>query len=242
MLWSILYTSIRASPPTLHMWTSKNISHIQALLMSNFFSNPTHKTETGTASKYVGETTNSNPVGQIKLSTQLETRSSEQIVRWWVCLLHCSMAPPGLWKLWTLLGFPVVDSLDLSDEPLIQDLQCRVTYWHWWRCSNLGTCWVWYQVYCILGLLLILIIMWVCIIYYWVSWCFFPFKKIPKQSLIDWQEVQIQLACLHCSKSCQGGQILIPIWILELCLSVKQNPLWNEAHCHCQFQSGGKEQ
>jgi hypothetical protein len=75
MLWSILYTSIRASPPTLHMWTSKNISHIQALLVSNFFSNPTHKTETGTASKYVGETTNSNPVGQIKLSTQLETRS-----------------------------------------------------------------------------------------------------------------------------------------------------------------------
>jgi len=35
------------------------------------FSNPTHKTETGTTNRR--ETTNSNPPGQIKLSNQSET-------------------------------------------------------------------------------------------------------------------------------------------------------------------------
>jgi hypothetical protein len=35
------------------------------------FSNPTHKTETGTTNRWV--TTNSNPPGQIKLSSQSET-------------------------------------------------------------------------------------------------------------------------------------------------------------------------
>ncbi len=55
----------------------KIISHIQGL-DANFFSNPTHQTETG--SLQIGgslETTNSNPLGPIKLSTQLETGNSQ---------------------------------------------------------------------------------------------------------------------------------------------------------------------
>jgi len=52
--------------------TCKSISHLQ-VLVTNFFSTPTHKTET--TSRW--ETTNSNPLDQIKLSTQLETGNSQ---------------------------------------------------------------------------------------------------------------------------------------------------------------------
>jgi hypothetical protein len=41
------------------------------------FSNPTPKTETGTGSRC--ETINSNPLGPIKLSTQSETTSNQEI-------------------------------------------------------------------------------------------------------------------------------------------------------------------
>jgi hypothetical protein len=61
------------------MGPCKIISHIEGL-DANFFSNPTHQTETG--SLQVGgslETTNSNPLGPIKLSTQLETGNSQYI-------------------------------------------------------------------------------------------------------------------------------------------------------------------
>jgi hypothetical protein len=44
------------------------------LYLLTFFSNPTDKTETGTAS--TSETTNSNPLGSIKLSNQSEAGSS----------------------------------------------------------------------------------------------------------------------------------------------------------------------
>jgi hypothetical protein len=57
-------SGLRASPAVLSMWACKNISHIQVLV--TFFSNPTHKTEIGTANRW--ETTNSNPSGPIKPS------------------------------------------------------------------------------------------------------------------------------------------------------------------------------
>ncbi len=60
---------IRASPAVLRMW---NISHVQ-VLVTYFFCNHTHKTETGTANMW--EVTNSNPSGPIKLSRQSETGS-----------------------------------------------------------------------------------------------------------------------------------------------------------------------
>jgi len=55
----------------------KNNSHIQ-VVVTNFFSNSTHKTETGTASWWE-TTTNSNPLGPIKLSSQSETGSNQYI-------------------------------------------------------------------------------------------------------------------------------------------------------------------
>jgi hypothetical protein len=69
--WAFVYWILtRASPPTLSIWPSKHVSHIQ-VLVTNFFSNPTHKTETR------WETANSKPLGPIKLSNPSETRSSQ---------------------------------------------------------------------------------------------------------------------------------------------------------------------
>ncbi len=116
MLRSILYTNIRASPPTLDMWTCKNISHIQAFNVQ-LFSNPTHKTETGTASKYTWETTNSKPLGPIKLSSQLETGTSQQNST--KMTPFTTLFQGSERKLWTFIrvSTPVVDSLDLTHEP-----------------------------------------------------------------------------------------------------------------------------
>jgi hypothetical protein len=57
---------VRSSPVMLSMWPCKKISWIQVWLFT--FSNPTQKTKTGTANRW--ETTNSNPPGPIKLSSQ----------------------------------------------------------------------------------------------------------------------------------------------------------------------------
>jgi hypothetical protein len=56
---------------------AKIIFHIQVLVTNVFFSNPTNKTETGTASTW--GTTNSKPLGPIRnyLANQKETRSSQ---------------------------------------------------------------------------------------------------------------------------------------------------------------------
>ncbi len=70
MLWSILYTRRRASPPTLHMSTCKNISHIQALA-SNFFPTPPIKLKLGLQANTWETTNSSNPLGPIKPSSQL---------------------------------------------------------------------------------------------------------------------------------------------------------------------------
>jgi len=54
----------------LNVWSCTNISHIQDQLFT-FFSNHSHKTKTGTANWW--ETTNSNPLQWVKLSSQLTT-------------------------------------------------------------------------------------------------------------------------------------------------------------------------
>ncbi len=59
---------IRASPVVLSMWTLHKYLLHPSLVIYLFFSNPTHKTRTATASWW--ETTNSNSPGPIKLSTQ----------------------------------------------------------------------------------------------------------------------------------------------------------------------------
>jgi hypothetical protein len=57
----------RAARSVLIMWPCRDISHIQVFVFLPF-SNSTHKTETGTA--HWSETTNRNPPGPIKLSSQ----------------------------------------------------------------------------------------------------------------------------------------------------------------------------
>jgi hypothetical protein len=67
------------------MWPCKNISHIEVLVI-NFFSNPTHKTETGTASR--GETTNTNPHKSTNQTIYPIRSSTEQSINTiWLCLL-----------------------------------------------------------------------------------------------------------------------------------------------------------
>ncbi len=192
MLWSILYTRRRASPPTLHMSTCKNISHIQALA-SNFFPTPPIKLKLGLQANTWETTNSSNPLGPIKPSSQL--------------------------------GFPVVE-FDWWTSSKISNAGSHTE--HWWRCSLIWvhgqTCWFGrYQVFLLYTGGLLLILVWVCMYVLFIineSCGFFcPFEKSQGKSLIDWQEVQIQLACLFAVNVSQGGQILIPIWILEFCLS-----------------------
>jgi hypothetical protein len=79
------------------MWPCKNISHIEVLVI-NFFSNPTHKTETGTASR--GDTTNTNP--QVDQSNDLPNQKQHGAVNKYdltvFIRLESSTACPELWK------------------------------------------------------------------------------------------------------------------------------------------------
>jgi hypothetical protein len=66
-----IYIYIRASPAVLSMWTCKNISHIQVLVI--YFSlNPGIKLKLGL--QIGGESTNSKPPGPIKLSSPIRNR------------------------------------------------------------------------------------------------------------------------------------------------------------------------
>jgi len=59
---------LRVSPPTLCISPCKTISHIQVLITNFFPTPPRQRTEIETASRW--ETTDSNPLGPIKLFTQ----------------------------------------------------------------------------------------------------------------------------------------------------------------------------
>jgi len=91
----------------------KSIStNAQYVSLQTFFSHPSFSSylfSNPTQSRW--ETTNSNPLGPIKLSTQSETGSS-QYVTIWLCLLGSSRAL----KVVYFEEFPV-DSPDLIDEP-----------------------------------------------------------------------------------------------------------------------------
>ncbi len=58
------------------VWDLAKLFLTSKLYLLTFFSNPTHKTEIGTASTW--EITNSKPLGPIKLSTQSEEAGSNQ--------------------------------------------------------------------------------------------------------------------------------------------------------------------
>ncbi len=78
-------------------------SGAQYMTLEKYFSHPScsyllffqpHKTESGTANRW--ETTNSNPPEPIKQPIRNREQSINTV---WLCLLDCSKAPPGLWKL-----------------------------------------------------------------------------------------------------------------------------------------------
>jgi hypothetical protein len=118
----------RASPAVLSMQPCKNIFHIQVKLFIALFSNPTHKTETGTGNML--GTSNSKPPGPILMIGQSETLSSSQIV--FITLFcagtqHCVLPATAKYTImlsqnhfhkpnWHILSF------------LHRNLMCRITY------------------------------------------------------------------------------------------------------------------
>jgi len=62
-------------------------------------SNPTHQIETRIANRW--ETTNSNPLGPIKLFNQF-LKQKQLITTIWLCWLNYSKSPLELWKLCSL--------------------------------------------------------------------------------------------------------------------------------------------
>jgi hypothetical protein len=69
---------------------------------------------------------------------------------------------------------------------------------------------------------------------------FFSFKKIPMQ-IIDWLTRSSKPTCCLFAVKCQAGKFWSQFEFWNFAW-VKQKPTFNEAHCHWQFQSGGKEQ
>jgi hypothetical protein len=67
VLWVLWHWAVWLASPMLSMWPSKK-NFLHPRLVISFFSNLTHKTKTGTANRW--ETTNNNPPGPTKLSSQ----------------------------------------------------------------------------------------------------------------------------------------------------------------------------
>jgi hypothetical protein len=88
---------------------------------------PTHKTETGTASTW--ETTNSNPLGPIKLSKQSEQGAVNKYHL--TMFSDCSTAP---WELWTLWFCSVSQQSSTYEHHPISIVHGSHIE-HWWRCS-----------------------------------------------------------------------------------------------------------
>jgi hypothetical protein len=92
----------------------KNNSHIQ-VLVTNFFSNPTHKTKIGTASMW--DITNSNPVGPIK-SNHLPDQKQGPVTKYNLTVF-IRLTAPGLALKGVVLFRASASSLplDFTDEP-----------------------------------------------------------------------------------------------------------------------------
>jgi hypothetical protein len=145
------------------VWPCKTFFHIHVSVTSLpfFFPNPTNKTETGIG-KWGGRLcTNWNPLGPIKLSTQLETRNSQERLIWLPLLLFRTLpgalsescaalfeGPSGV--LSSSTGFDWWTSSKISGSSHTQHWLGDVTFstdgWtsskisgshteHWWRCS-----------------------------------------------------------------------------------------------------------
>jgi hypothetical protein len=71
---SPIYNWVRASPPMLSMWPSKNISYIQVLVINLFFDLAQPFSNWNWDQQIAGEITNSNPLRPIKLSNTIRNK------------------------------------------------------------------------------------------------------------------------------------------------------------------------
>jgi hypothetical protein len=146
MLWhidrllSLALTVVRESPPMLSMWPCKHVSHFQRIssLLLTFFPTPTHtQLKLGLQAASRWETTNSNPLEWIKLSSQWETGTTSQKIQIDCVYLDYSRAPWELSKLWVLyvvLAYVQwMHGIGLMN--LIQIASAGSHTEHWWRGS-----------------------------------------------------------------------------------------------------------